>query len=204
MRTRNQFRKSKMQEIQALYDLYPDLPLHERLFKVLHELVKRAIQKNDYTELGSLNEFAKIFEGLFINPQTGRPTADALNWVRKLITKIKKDKAHPHIRIYAEPHVEVDATGEEVVRYYLNLLRGSRAVIFINNMHEKHRTRLREQQNANKEATNVKRVMKEADTYSNQLEQKQRDANAKREEEERELKQSAKINPLNGKKRKKQ
>lgn len=180
MKTKNQFRKSKMQEIMTIYDLYPDLELHERLFMVLDELVRKAIHKNDHTELASFNEFARIFEGLFINPKTGRPTADALNWINKLVTRIRRDKGHPHIRPYTEAFIEILADGTEVVRYYLNLLRGSKAVTYVNLRLEKQKQGIKENQAKNRDLVNVKRVMKEAEQYRDQLIMKQQDATRKR------------------------
>ena len=147
---------------------------------LLDDLVKKALRTGDHTQLASMNELAKVFEGLFINPKTGQPTLDAINWVRKLVTRIRKDKGHPHLRPYTEPHTEIDVSGEEIVRYYLNLLIGSRAVTYKNLQLEKQKTGLTETQKINKENSNPKKVMKEAEEYSNYLIQKQQDANDKK------------------------
>lgn len=169
-----------MAEIEDIWQDYPDLSQHERLFVVLDELVKKSIELDDYTQLPSLNELAKKFEGLFVNPKTGMPTADAINWIRKLATKIKKDKGHPNIRPYTEPHIEIAVDGTEVLRWYLNLLRGSAAVNRVNTALETQRTALKEIQATNRDLVNVKKVLKEAEQYREELEIKQQEAIRKR------------------------
>lgn len=185
MKTKNQFRSEKMKEIQKIWDIYPDLALHERLFIVLDELVRKALRTGDYQQLASLNELARVFEGLFINPKTGHPTADAINWIRKLVTMIRKDKSHPHIRPYTEPHTEIDVSGQEIVRWYLNLLIGSKAVTQVNLRLEKQKTGISETQKANKENANPRKVMKEAEEYAIYLKQKQQDANDRKRKDKR-------------------
>jgi hypothetical protein len=180
MKTKNPFRKDKMEEIDQIWKQYPDLTPSERLFVVLDELVRKATHAADHTKLASLNEYAKVFNGIFVNAKTGRPTDESLNWIRKLVTLIRKDKGHPHIRPYTEPHIEVLVDGTEVVRYYLNLLRGTRAVTYVNNRLEMQRQGLKESQAANRDLANVKKVMKEADLYRGELEVKQQEANDKK------------------------
>lgn len=160
--------------------MYPDVPLHERLFMILDYLVTNAIRNADHTILASLNELASLLGPLFINPKTGTPTAEAMNWIRRLSTLLRKDKGHPHIRPYTEAHVEITPDGQEVVRYYLSLLMGPRAIKEINLRLEKQKTGLTEAQNMNTELGNVKKVMKEAEEYREYIEAKQRDANFKK------------------------
>lgn len=180
MKTKNQFRIEKAEEIKQIWDMYPDLSEHERLFVVLDELVRKAMARDDYTELASIHEYAALLGDLFINARTGRPNADARNWVSKLITALRKDKGHPHIRPYTEPHVEISDRGEEIVRNYLNLLRGKLAIIRINNRLEGQITGLQQAQKENTELKNIRQVMKEAEAYREELEIKQQDANSKR------------------------
>ena len=169
-----------MKEIQKIWDTYPDLALDERLFMVLNDLVRKYMQSEDHTKLASMNELARVFEGLFMNPKTGMPTAEAINWIRKLVTRIRKDKGHPHIRPYTVAFVEVTADGQEVVRYYLSLLMGIKAIKEMNLRLEKQITGIREAQKENRETLNVKKVIKEADEYARYLELKQREANERR------------------------
>lgn len=185
LKTKNQFRESKMKEAQKIYDLYPDLLVHERLFMILDEFSRNAIRKEDHTQLASLNELAVLFDGIFINAKTGKPTADALNWTSRLVTKIRKDKGHPHIRPYTQPYVEVLADGTEAVRNYLDFLRGSKAVYVVNNRLEGQRTGIRQAQKLNEELLNTKRVMREVEHYRIQLQIKQDEANRKRHKKER-------------------
>lgn len=180
MKTKNQFRSSKMKEIQQIWEMYPDLSLHERLYAVIHPFVKKSLESQDHLHLASVNECARVFEGLFINPKTGMPTADAINWIRRLLTRIKKDKGHPHIRPYTQPFVEVTVDGQEVIRYYITFLMGSKAIKEMNLRLEKQVTGLKEAQKQNKETFNPKKVMKEADEYMAYLELKQREANEKK------------------------
>ena len=160
--------------------MYPDLAIQDRLFMVVKEFARKAYQSGDHTYLASYAELAKVFDGLYINPKTGRPALEAINWIRTLVSRIRKDKGHPHIRPYTEPHIEVDVEGNEVVRNYVNILMGSQAVKAKNLVLEKQKTGISEAQDDNKEVVNVKKVMKEVDEYSEYLEQRQREANDKR------------------------
>jgi hypothetical protein len=180
MKTKNQFRKQKCEEIERIWDLYPDLSASERLFMVLDDLVRKAIQTNDHTKLASYNELGRVFNGLFLNPKTGQPTLESINWVRRLTTLIKRDKSHPHIRPYTEAFIEILADGTEVVRYYLNLLRGSKAVTYVNNRLESQKQGLKENQAKNRDLVNVRKVMKEAERFRDELIIKQQDATRKK------------------------
>jgi len=179
MKTRNAYRDKKISEIRGIYGLYPDLSLSERLFMVLDSQVRRAMSKDDYTELSSIGELARVFEHFFLNDK-GKPNGDAINLMNKIISQLRKDKGHPHIRPFTEPHIEMDPYGNEVIRNYLNLLRGSKAVTYVNNRLEKQITGLKQSQRQNRELINVRKVLREAEQYREELEIKQQDANRKR------------------------
>lgn len=159
--------------------MYPDLKTHDRILVVIEHLFQKMLRLDDPTELASYNELATL-ERLFVNPKTGKPTTDAINIIRKLVTLIKKDKAHPHIRPYAIPKVEITVDGKEVVRNYVTLLMGPQLVAEINARLEKQKTGLTESQKANKELVNMRKVMKELEQYIEELKAQQEDANRKK------------------------
>lgn len=180
MKTMNQFRRSVCNQVEDVWDLYPDLKPAEKLFMVLDHFVTEAIRTDDHTKLPSYGELAKKFDGLYINPKTGRPTSDAINWVMKLVSMIRRDKGHPHIRPYTAPFVETLVDGTEVVRNYLNLLMGKKAIASVNAKLEAQKQGLTQSQRMNRELENVKRVKKEIDHYREELQARQDDANRRK------------------------
>lgn len=181
MKTRNQFRSSKMVEIEKIWDRYNGLDPVERMFMVVEELSRKAIALHDHTQLPSHNELAKIFDGIFVNPKTGQPTyVPAIKWIKRLLSYLRKDKGHPHIRPYTEMHVEELIDGTEVVRNYVNFLRGKKAVIFVNQRLEIQKMGLEEIQKQNRDLEDVRKVAKELDLYRMELELKNRDAKKRR------------------------
>jgi hypothetical protein len=166
-----------MQEIERIWDRYRYLDPMERMFMVVEELSRKAVQMHDHTQLPSHNELAKIFDGIFVNSKTGQPTyIPAILWIKRLLSYIRKDKGHPHIRPYTEMHVEELADGTEVVRNYVNFLRGKKAVIFVNQRLEIQKMGLEEIQKQNRDLEDVRTVSKEVDLYRMELELKNRDA----------------------------
>ena len=181
MKTKNQFRTSKMIEIEKIWDRYKYLDPVERMFMVIQELSTKALDMNDHTQLPSHNELARIFDGVFLNPKTGLPTyVPAVLWIKRLLSYIRKDNGHPHIRPYTEMHVELLADGTEVVRNYVNFLRGKKAVIFVNQRLEEQKMGLEEIQKQNKDLENTGMVKKEIFLYKMELELKNRDAKKKK------------------------
>lgn len=176
MKTKNQFREKKMVQIEQIWDKYKWLDPSERLFMVCDQCSRDAATYQDHTHLPSHNELARIFDGVFLNPKTGQPTyRPAILWIKKLLTYIRKDPAHPHIRPYTESHVEALPNGEEVVRHYVNFLRGKKAVIIVNQHLERQKMGLTEIQQQNNDLIDTRKVAKELDLYRMELELKNRD-----------------------------
>jgi hypothetical protein len=182
MKTKNMYRDSKVREMEGIRDLYPDLAQHEQKFVIIQDLFKQYQVSGDHQKLGSLDEYSKVFNGIYIHPKTGRPCADSVNATRRLLTVIRKDKGHPHIRPWIQPFVEVLADGTEVIRNYVTLLVGRQAVNYQNVKLETQRQGLKESQKANNDCVNTRRVKKELEQYRVELEIKQQEAIRKRKQ----------------------
>lgn len=176
MKTKNQYREKKMIEIEQVWDKYPNLSPHERLFKVLKYLVEKSESNNNHQELPSRKELARIFDGIYLNPKTGEPTEiPAMRYIDRLLTRLRKDKGYPRIRPYVQMFVEtLTETGEDVIRFYVTFLRGRKHVRFINQMLERQKEGISEIQDQNNELINVREVNKELDAYDLYLEIKNR------------------------------
>lgn len=176
MKTKNQYREKKMIEIEQIWDKYPNLAAHERLFKVLMHLLEKAEKYNDHQQLASRKELARIFDGIFLNPKTGQPTEiPALRYIDRLLTKLRKDNGYPRIRPYVQMFIEtLTETGEEVIRFYVTFLRGKKHVEYINKRLEREESALHEIQEQNNELVNTRLVNKELEQYDVLLEIKNR------------------------------
>ena len=176
MKTTNNNRNEKFKEIKAILSLYPDLDRVERLFMVVDTLETRALRTDDHTKRASIVEYGKAFEPLF--------ASGPFDWIviqiLRLISQLRRDTRHPHIRPYVRPYVEILANGIEVVRNYLEILAGREAIRKPNERLEKLVIGGRQAIKKNNELANVRRVRRECEQYRLELEQKQQDANNRR------------------------
>lgn len=176
MRTLNQKRDDKIAEVRAIRDLYPDLTRIEQCFMVLKKLEERALKTNDHTKRASHHEIGHGFEALFQQGPSGWINIQA----QRLIRAIRKDNAHPHIRPYVHAYVETLVSGDEVVREYVELLFGKKAIDLVNLKLAGQMTGIKNAMKKNQELANARKVMKEADTWEQELEAKQQVANSQK------------------------
>ena len=176
MKTQNQDRKEKVKEIKGILSLYPDLERHEQMFMVLDTLEERAIKTNDHTKRASHKELGKGFEPLY--------QAGPIGWLivqsQRLISQVRRDRRHPHIRPYCRPYLETLVNGLEVIREYVEILAGRQAIRKANERLQRLAIGAKEAIKANNALQNTRRVKKEVTEYRQELEAKQLDANNRR------------------------
>jgi hypothetical protein len=156
--------------------LYPDLERSEQMFMVVDTLEERAIKTDDHTKRASLKELGKGFEPIF---QAG-PIGWLIAQAQKLLSQVRKDRRHPHIRPYCRPYVETLVHGLEVIREYVEILAGREAIRKANERLQRLSIGAKEAIKANNELLKVRLVKKETSEYRRELEAKQQDANNRR------------------------
>jgi hypothetical protein len=97
-----------------------------------------------------------------------------------LLSQVRKDRRHPHIRPYCRPYVETLVHGLEVIREYVEILAGREAIRKANERLQRLSIGAKEAIKANNELLKVRLVKKETSEYRRELEAKQQDANNRR------------------------